>query len=79
MDKWDGILSKYAPLKQMLLLSAQDNVNMGFGEIETILGFSLSASAYTHRSWWANGGHTQASAWLNAGYRVVQGSDTRKL
>ena len=42
MDKWDGILSKYAPLKQMLLLSAQDNVNMGFGEIETILGFSLS-------------------------------------
>ena len=72
MDKRDRILSKYEPLEQMLLLSAQDNVNITFGEIEAILGFPLPASAYTHRPWWANGGHTQASAWLNAGYKVVQ-------
>lgn len=65
-------MSKYVPLEQMLSLSAQDNVNMTFGEIEAILGFPLPASAYTHRPWWANGGHTQASAWLDAGYKVAQ-------
>jgi hypothetical protein len=45
MDKLDRILSKYAPLEQMLLLSAQDNVDMGFGEIEAKLEFPLSASS----------------------------------
>ena len=65
-------MSKYAPLEQMLSLSAQDNVNMTFEEIEAILGFPLPASAYTHRPWWANGGHSQASAWLDAGYKVTQ-------
>jgi hypothetical protein len=27
-------------------------------------------SAYKYRAWWGNGGHSQANAWLNAGWRV---------
>ena len=38
---------------------------------ESILGFSLPRSAYTYNAWWSNGGHTQADAWMNAGYRVT--------
>lgn len=43
---------------------------LSFEEIEDVLGFSLPASASKHSAWWANGGHTQASAWLDAGWLV---------
>lgn len=65
-------MGKYTSLEKMLSSSAQDEVNMAFAELETVLGFPLPASAYNHRPWWANGGHSQAFAWLNAGYKVAQ-------
>jgi hypothetical protein len=46
---------------------------MSFAHIESILGFPMPASARKYRPWWANqsdGGHVQAQAWMNAGWRV---------
>ncbi|MDD2476893.1 MAG: GIY-YIG nuclease family protein [Dysgonamonadaceae bacterium] len=63
-------MSKYTALKQFLLSSSQDCINMTFLELERILGFDLPKSAYTYEAWWANGGHSQANAWLDAGYKV---------
>jgi len=51
---------------------------MTFLEIERILGFALPESAYIHSAWWANGGHSQAYAWLNAGYKVKQAKPLEK-
>jgi len=47
--------------------------NMTFGQMERVLGFSLPASARKHGGWWTNladGSHSQALAWLGAGWRV---------
>jgi hypothetical protein len=63
-------MSIYEPLKNYLANLKQDNIRMAFMEIEKILGFSLPKSAYTYIAWWANGGHSQAKAWLGAGYKV---------
>ncbi|MCY3801842.1 MAG: hypothetical protein OXG46_09695 [Chloroflexi bacterium] len=47
-----------------------------FGEIESILGFELPASARLYRPWWANqtagNGHSQALAWGMAGWETAQ-------
>jgi len=45
---------------------------MTFADLERILEFVLPKSACIYNAWWANGGHSHASAWLNAGYRVEQ-------
>ena len=46
-----------------------------FREIESILGFSLPASARLYRPWWGNqrlgGGHSQALAWNVAGWETA--------
>lgn len=65
-------MGKYTPLGQFLATADKENIDISFAEIESLLGFPLPTSAYTHRPWWANGGHSQASAWLNAGYKVAQ-------
>ena len=61
---------KYAPLYRHLSASCSVTWLASFGEIEAILGFRLPASARRHRAWWANGGHSQADAWLAAGWRT---------
>ena len=47
-----------------------------FGEIESIIGFELPASARLHRPWWANqssaNGHSQALAWSVAGWETAE-------
>ena len=47
-----------------------------FGEIESILGFELPASARLHRPWWSNqrggNGHSQAIAWSVAGWETAR-------
>ena len=47
-----------------------------FGEIESIIGFELPASARLHRPWWANqsagSGHSQALAWGVAGWETAE-------
>ena len=46
-----------------------------FGEIESIIGFALPASARLHRPWWSNqsggNGHSQALAWSAAGWETA--------
>jgi len=61
---------RYAPLAKLLSEAEDDTVTMAFEDIESAIGRDLPPSARTHRPWWANGGHTQANAWLGAGYRV---------
>ena len=61
---------KYAPLYRHLSARRDARWLASFGEIEAILGFRLPASARRHRAWWANGGHSQADAWLAAGWRI---------
>ncbi|GAB6390927.1 MAG: hypothetical protein MdMp014T_0300 [Treponematales bacterium] len=42
-----------------------------FSDIKRILGFPLPPSASVHRPWWANDvSHSQAKAWLDAGWQV---------
>ena len=60
----------YDSLNHYLSESGQEIVQMPFSEIEKLLGRVLPQSAYTYNAWWANGGHSQASAWLDAGYKV---------
>lgn len=62
-------MSKYKPLEEYL---SQVTVTLSYSEIEEILGFSLPESAYSREQWWVNNNtqHTQASAWLEAGWKV---------
>ena len=61
---------KYDNLSKYLKAERKDTVSLSFAELESILGFQLPRSAYTYQVWWANGGHVQAAAWLNAGFLV---------
>ncbi len=47
-------------------------LRLTFKDIERILGSNLTESARKHRSWWANdySTHSQAAAWLKAGWLV---------
>ncbi|ESL02563.1 toxin-antitoxin system, antitoxin component, ribbon-helix-helix domain protein [Catonella morbi ATCC 51271] len=65
-------MGKYDPLNQFLVSSEKDFVRLTFSEIENLLGQTLPHSAYTYKEWWANGGHSQAYAWLDAGYKVEE-------
>jgi hypothetical protein len=67
-----GGSGKYAPLERYLAASGKNTVELTFQEIEDILGFKLPDSAYKHSPWWSNGGHSQANAWLGAGYAVAR-------
>lgn len=70
-------MSKYDRLEHYLKECCVPEIRLSFSEIERIVGFSLPRSAYTYPMWWANGGHTQAYAWLNAGY-IVKDFDLAK-
>ncbi|GHT97049.1 hypothetical protein FACS1894142_0580 [Spirochaetia bacterium] len=63
-------MSKYDLLKTFLQDIRGTSVTLTFHQIESILGSDLPLSASTHRQWWANGGHSQADAWLGAGWEV---------
>jgi len=52
--------------------TTNDHVRLSFSDIEAVVG-QLPVSARKHRPWWANDKtHSQASAWLDVGYRVAQ-------
>ena len=60
---------KYAPLTERLT-SEEGPVEMTFDEIASLVG-GLPFSARKFAQWWENTGHhSQAKAWLAAGYRV---------
>lgn len=63
-------MGRYDPLNEYLRSASRDEFILSFSDIEKVLGFELPLSAYTYSAWWANGGHSQAYAWLDAGYKV---------
>lgn len=69
----------YDPLNCYLSELGQDIVRITFSEIEKVLNCSLPYSAYTYNEWWANGGHSHASVWLDAGYKVVSVDFSEKV
>ena len=65
-----SINSKYYPLKKYLEINGAAEIELGFAEIESILGFSLPESAFKYSAWWANGGHSHSLSWGEAGYET---------
>lgn len=63
---------KYRPLFDYLTESHNESETLTFAQIEGILGLSLPPSAHEYRQWWGNGHHSQASAWLAAGWKVAR-------
>ena len=63
--------SKYHNLQKYLQNSTKTKEVLKYSKIEDILGFELPRSAYEYGAWWSNGGHTQANAWLNAEWMVM--------
>lgn len=64
--------SRYFPLFDHLKRSSEREVMLSFAAIETLIGGKLPASARAGKAWWSNrDSGAQASAWMQAGYRVV--------
>jgi len=63
-------MGKYTPLEIFLVSADKTEISLTFSRIESIIGTSLPPSAYNYRPWWGNSHHTQAFAWLNAGFKV---------
>ena len=61
---------KYAPLYRHLSARRGEEWRVSFTEVEAVLGFPLPDSARLYPAWWSNGGHSQARAWLAAGWRT---------
>jgi len=63
----------YEPLEHYLGKQSADEVPMTFTELERIIGAKLPPSAHKEgNAWWSNNrnGHSQAVAWLNAGFEA---------
>lgn len=63
-------MKKYRDLYDFLKLQDAEKIEMTFSEVEELIYNKLPKSAFKHRQWWANGGHVQAYAWMDAGYLV---------
>ena len=64
---------KYYKLQNYFSNANEPVLLMSFSEIEQILGFRLSTSAYQYPAVWSNSySHSLAAAWLRAGYRSEQ-------
>ena len=60
---------KFIDLTAYLEKCGKDEIKMSFSEIERIIGFRLSDSAYTYPAQWSNSeSQSFAFGWLNAGY-----------
>lgn len=68
----------YNELKNYLLEKKEEKIRLSFEEIEKILNRKLPNSAYKHpEPWWSNNyDHSQAIAWIDAGYNTDMVSDT---
>lgn len=71
---------KYIALKRYLQNSTEPIVILSFNDIEQIIENTLPKSAYNHAEvWWANDyTHSQAIAWIDAGYDTDYVTDTYK-
>ncbi len=68
-------MAKYDPLKEYLLNlpETQNEITLGFEQIEEIIRGKIPNSAYEYNAWWANeknGVHVSAHAWMDAGRSV---------
>lgn len=62
--------NKYGLLTEYLANSQNQIESLTLKEIEGIIETQLPESAYIHRAWWSNTGHTHAETWTNAGWKV---------
>ena len=63
------MVRKFHKLTKWLQECAKDEVTLSFADIENILGFGLSPSAYDHAAYWhASATHMLPKAWEEAGY-----------
>lgn len=71
---------KYNGLFQYLKGSDAREVSLTFEQIEKLIGFKLPSSSYKHaEAWWSNNyDHSQAIAWIDAGYYTDYVTDTYK-
>ncbi len=69
---------KYIKLRHYLKKSNEDMITLSFKDIEKIIANALPKSAYIHsEAWWANNySHSQAIAWIDAGYETDLVTDT---
>ena len=71
-----AVRGKYQRLYTHLCSLPAQEWRTTFGEIESIMGFELPASARLHRPWWSNqsggNGHSQALAWSVAGWETAE-------
>ncbi len=66
-------MAEYWRLRRFLERQRADKIVLSFEELEGILGHPLPPSARKHRAWWGNWhGHSQARAWLEAGWKVLE-------
>lgn len=64
---------KFTALTLYLKNCGMDELKMSFSEIEKIIGFKLSDSAYSYPAQWSNSeSQSFAFSWLNAGYLTRQ-------
>lgn len=61
-----------------LVKSGSPLITLTFKQIEEIIGFELPESATKHaEAWWSNNkDHSQAVAWLDAGYETDMVTDS---
>lgn len=63
---------KFQLLQDYLLDSNKYEVELSFEEIEKMLGFRLSESAYKYDQYWRSSPtHTITKAWENSGYAII--------
>lgn len=71
-----AVRGKYRRLYTHLCALQAREWRTSFGEIESIIGFELPASARLHRPWWGNqsrgNGHSQSLAWSVAGWETAE-------
>lgn len=67
-------MTKYDVLTAYLQKQPTEEVPMTFGQIESLVGVSLPASARKHRPWWSNNPSNAVitHAWLKAGYKSAR-------
>lgn len=67
----DEKISKYEAIKWHLQESNKTTLVLDFMDLDSIIVGSLPMAAWSYRGWWANDiTHTQAKAWLDAGWEA---------
>lgn len=66
--------TKYYNLYVHLRRSGENQVGLTFGEVEGLIDDQLPPSAFERKGFWSNrrSGAAQASAWMEAGYHVIE-------